>query len=77
MAEQTVEQPEVPPAGPERTADGRPSLLDADPFTGEYPTSLRGGVVTDPDAISTIHAWFDYMHLPLWRRLFTRRPEGW
>lgn len=51
--------------------------LDVDPRTGAYPTSLRGGVVTDLHDVDAIAARVEYGSLPWWRRLVAPRPDGW
>lgn len=53
------------------------SPLDADPVTGDYPTVLRGGGVTDLGEVERIRARIAYTRLPWWRRWTTPRPAGW
>lgn len=53
------------------------SPLDVDPRTGVYPTSMRGGIVTDPHEVEAIRARVEYGSLPWWHRLTTPRPDGW
>jgi hypothetical protein len=53
------------------------SPLDIDPDTGDYPTALRGGVITAPAEIQAIRRCVEYGALPWWRRAITRTPHGW
>lgn len=53
------------------------SPLAAAPWEGDYPTMLRGGVVTDPAEVQRIGDRIAYARLPFWRRWITPKPAGW
>lgn len=72
------------PAAPGTIVDGEVlaptpyrSPLDPNPRTGKYPTSLRGGVVSDPDGVAAVAARTAYARLPRRVRRRTPAPAGW
>ncbi len=50
--------------------------LDVDPATGEYPTVLRGGRLTDLLEVEHVRVRAAYGRLRWWRKLASRRPAG-
>ena len=53
------------------------SPLQPSSFESDWPTRLRGGVVTVPAEVEAIGARIAYARLPFWKRWFTARPAGW
>lgn len=52
------------------------SPLDPNPRTGQYPTVLRGGRLTDLTEVEHVRVRAAYRRLPWWQRFTATRPAG-